>query len=219
MEHFHHCADAVQIVGYGAFLTFGLASSLHCLGMCGPITMLLWQGRGCISLRRVLLLYHGARVLSYTALGYGLAAFGTQLHNIRPLRALVWIVIVPLLLYALDVAWPVPKSMLRWQRRVLATVRRGSIYRQAFGLGLCSPLLPCGVLYGALAASVVAATPVIGALWMACFALGTTPLLALGQGGVLSGVQRISERMQAYILRLSALMTAVFLLWMHLRSG
>jgi sulfite exporter TauE/SafE len=53
-----------------------------------------------------------------------------------------------------------------------------------FPLGLALGFLPCGVLYGALAAAASTGNAWMGSAAMAAFALGTAPgLIAVGVGG------------------------------------
>ncbi|HZX85481.1 MAG TPA: sulfite exporter TauE/SafE family protein, partial [Reyranella sp.] len=63
-----------------------------------------------------------------------------------------------------------------------------------YGLGVVLGFLPCGLLYGALAAAGGTGSPTDGALAMAAFALGTMPaLIATGWGGLLVR-RRLHER-------------------------
>jgi sulfite exporter TauE/SafE len=61
-----------------AFVT-GLASSLHCIGMCGPIALALPVGR-LNNIEKILakLLYNSGRILTYSLLGLFFGYFGKQ---------------------------------------------------------------------------------------------------------------------------------------------
>ncbi|MFN7147595.1 MAG: sulfite exporter TauE/SafE family protein, partial [Myxococcota bacterium] len=48
-----------------------------------------------------------------------------------------------------------------------------------FGFGVVSGLLPCGLVWSALALAVAAGTPLLGAAGMAAFFAGTLPALAV----------------------------------------
>src|SRR2546428_2381284 len=55
---------------YSAFL-FGLISSFHCIGMCGPIALMLPVGRdNSIKKTFKILTYHIGRLTAYTTLGF-----------------------------------------------------------------------------------------------------------------------------------------------------
>jgi len=58
-------------------LSLGLGSSLHCMGMCGPLVMAMpFQGsNGEVSISR-LVLYHLGKTFSYASLGFVLGSFG-----------------------------------------------------------------------------------------------------------------------------------------------
>ena len=56
-----------------------------------------------------------------------------------------------------------------------------------YALGVVLGFLPCGLLYGALAAAGGTASAYAGALALAAFALGTVPaLVAVGWGGLIA---------------------------------
>jgi len=58
---------------------------------------------------------------------------------------------------------------------------------RGYALGVALGFLPCGLLYGAIAAAAATGTALAGALAMAAFAAGTVPtLLAVGLGGHLA---------------------------------
>jgi sulfite exporter TauE/SafE len=61
---------------YSAFI-FGLISSLHCIGMCGPIAMMLPLDRS-NSAKKVIqiLLYHFGRLFAYASLGLVFGVLG-----------------------------------------------------------------------------------------------------------------------------------------------
>jgi hypothetical protein len=68
-------------------------------------------------------------------------------------------------------------------RAVTAAAARASRMGD-FPLGLALGFLPCGILYGALAAAASTGDPLAGAAAMAAFVLGTVPgLVAVGIGG------------------------------------
>ncbi|MBK8173753.1 MAG: sulfite exporter TauE/SafE family protein [Rhodospirillales bacterium] len=70
---------------------------------------------------------------------------------------------------------------------------------RGYGLGVALGFLPCGLLYGALAAAAASGRPLAGALAMLAFTLGTIPaLLAVGLAGHVSG-----NRFRATALRLA----------------
>jgi sulfite exporter TauE/SafE len=176
----------------GAMLLAGLAGgATHCAGMCGPFVMAQMAGgtgAGGGVLQRLagaaLLPYQAGRALGYTALG---AVAGGLAGALAPRGLLA----LPLGLAALAMlAQGVARlggpglagRLPRWRgalplgraSRLLAgpqTAGRG------FALGLLLSALPCGLLYGALAAAAGAGSMLAGALAMLAFVLGTMPAL------------------------------------------
>ena len=67
-------------------LIFGLVSSLHCIGMCGPIAMMLPVDRQNPTKKAIqILLYHAGRLTAYATLGllFGLLGKGLYLAGLQ----------------------------------------------------------------------------------------------------------------------------------------
>jgi sulfite exporter TauE/SafE len=182
-------------LGYASALGLGLAGAGHCLGMCGGIAAALNLG-GPRS-PAVTLAYHAGRIGSYTVLG-ALLGFAAGSIDINAwtigLRYLAGIMLIGMGLYVAD--WwrgmglleragarlwrPVQRLSSRW-----LPVRR---WPQAFALGLCWGLMPCGLIYSSLAWAATAQHAPTSALMMFLFGLGTLPaMLATSYGA--QGVQ------------------------------
>ena len=58
-------------VGYGTIFVFGLITSLHCVGMCGGITLAVGKGQP---------LFQLGRIISYTLMGLILGALGSAVN-------------------------------------------------------------------------------------------------------------------------------------------
>ncbi|GAB3634629.1 sulfite exporter TauE/SafE family protein [Hymenobacter arcticus] len=172
---------------------FGLLGSFHCVGMCGAIALAL-PGAGGPRYVAGRVLYNLGRVSTYALLGAAAGALG------QGLRLAGWQQGLSLLsggLILLLVATPE-----RWLDRAAGTLGLAAglsrvktqlaYYYQRPGLGalyttgLLNGLLPCGLVYLALAGALSA--PGIGgaAAYMGLFGLGTLPLmLALSLSGQL----------------------------------
>lgn len=83
----------------------------------------------------------------------------------------------------------------RWARlfETFLTVTQQSKWLSSVGLGFLMPLLPCGLLWMALAEAAIVADPLGSSLTMSAFALGTTPALVLGRG-VFGFLMKFSKR-------------------------
>jgi sulfite exporter TauE/SafE len=75
--------------------------------------------------------------------------------------------------------------------RVQGLLRGRSRAAAAAAVGLATPLLPCGPLYGLLALAALAGSALRGVEFMLAFGLGTVPLLWLAQGQF----QRVRSRL------------------------
>lgn len=175
-------------------ISLGLVSSLHCLGMCGPLVLVLpGQDRG--ATWRAIgqgLEYNVGRVIMYGSLGlfFGLLGRGLLMAQVQQVVA---ITLGVLLIVAWLIGFSLESSIYRWPLigRVTAFIKRKFgqlVVRQQrhFAFGLLNGLLPCGMVYIALAGAVTTQSAGHGALFMLSFGLGTLPAMLapflLGQG-------------------------------------
>jgi sulfite exporter TauE/SafE len=197
-----------------AAVGIGLAGAGHCLGMCGGIAAALNLG-GSVGLTTTLA-YHGGRLLSYTALGalLGLAAGSVDLAPWTiGLRYLAGLLLVGMGLYIADwwrgMLWLERAGAVLWQpvQKLSARLLPIRHWYHSLALGLCWGLMPCGLIYSALAWAATAQHAATAALLMFCFGLGTLPAMlatSLGAGGL----QGFLRRRGLKILIALALITA-----------
>lgn len=193
-----------------AALVAGLITSVHCAGMCGPLS--------CAALPRPSAAYHLGRLVSYGAIGAACGAFGgwplTWLSH-SPLTVLPWFLVVVLLAMAaglklkLPRPWFVQRVCARW--RLLAGKR--PLWQRGAVIGLMTPLLPCGPLYLMLGACLLAGSAVKGLEFALAFALGTVPLLWLTHGSWRLLSLKFGPQTMARVQRGLALAAAAVLAW------
>lgn len=198
----HHIDTHLPLTLF-AFFLLGLGGSLHCLGMCGPLSTLFIQPQQNKN-TFILAHYHFMRLLSYALAGALLNVFGQGLQVFFSQLPLKWLVALPLALYALGIQLKAPRSVRTLQLALLKFPVFASAKARAALLGAFSPLLPCGLLYAALASSLLASSAFQAAMLMASFSLGTIPLLALGQAGQYSLHKKLSPHKYRLGLRLAA---------------
>ncbi len=168
-----------------AFL-LGLAGSLHCVGMCGPLLLALpLDAAGKRHVMGQMLIYHAGRILTYAALGMlfgllgkGLAVAGFQ--KILSVAAGVFMLGMALMAGRFERLVTVLPGFGAFTKRVksgLGNLIRHNPNGSTFSIGLLNGLLPCGMVYAALAGAISSAGMVEGAGFMAFFGLGTLPLL------------------------------------------
>ncbi len=202
-----------------AALIAGLATSLHCAGMCGPIACGLGTLAKSESERLTAAsLYHGSRLLSYGLIGMLCGALGQQ--PLRwffdsPASLLPWVMVLLLVMMAfgLDKKIPRPAILNRFTARARFKASRFSSYGGATAMGLLTPLLPCGPLYLVFGAALLAGSAAKGAEFTLAFGLGTVPLLWLVQHQFHRIRTKLTPRMMSLTRRSLALVTAVLLAW------
>ncbi|RYU81530.1 sulfite exporter TauE/SafE family protein [Hymenobacter persicinus] len=174
-----------------AGFVFGLLGSFHCVGMCGAIALALpgraEAGSGSASARYLSgrLLYNLGRITTYAALGAtaGLLGHGLRLAGLQQSLSIASGLLILLLLglpprvadhlsSALGVDRP-----LAWVKNALVRLFQQYSWRALYLAGVLNGLLPCGLVYLALAGALSA--PGVGgaAAYMASFGLGTLPLM------------------------------------------
>lgn len=204
----------------GPALLLGLLSSAHCVGMCGPIALAVpsvrhtWSGRSMDAL-----LLNGGRVLTYALLGALFGTFGRGLH-LAGLQQATSIGMGVLMLAAVLLPALFRKDMfaaaaiggLGRLRSALARNLRRTAPEALLLTGMLNGLLPCGMVYFAVAGALVQDGALNGALFMAAFGLGTWPAMLavrLG-GGLITGAWRNGMRKAApYVF---ALLGVLFIL-------
>lgn len=175
----------------------GLFGGAHCVGMCGGIVSVVCGGAsrcapadgGAASSRwHFVALYNAGRIASYAMAGALLGAFGgTALADARLdvfrylLRALAAFTMLAagLHLLGLPTVFGAKLGASLWRRvRPLATrLLPSDRPRDALLLGLLWALMPCGLLYGALALAASARSAGEGALTAVAFGVGTLPVM------------------------------------------
>ena len=206
----------VSVTDHGNLLLTLLAtgfvgSASHCVGMCGPFVMAQTVSRlentplrsmnEFSRLQGALLVpYHLGRATTYMFLG---AVFGGVVGVVTAASALKALSAALLTVAALFFLGYGLKRLGLWGRagergkeglvatvvgRVAKPLFDRPVGFRGYGLGVALGFLPCGLLYGALAASASAGGALAGMLGMGAFALGTIPaLLGVGFAGHAAG--------------------------------
>lgn len=179
-----------------ALFLAGLAGgATHCAGMCGPFVIAQaaavadkaaaggWVAR--LS-GAALLPYHLGRGIGYGALGAaagglaGVVALGTGfrfvLAGLLAAAALLMFAQASARIAAMLPKLPAPRLPAVLERRLGALIAAPTGLR-GVALGLMLSALPCGLLYGALAAAAATGSVLGGALAMLAFVAGTMPAL------------------------------------------
>ncbi|MDX1685877.1 MAG: sulfite exporter TauE/SafE family protein [Saprospiraceae bacterium] len=168
-------------------LTLGFLGSLHCLGMCGPlVTAIPMQSNRAVSTVMNISTYHTSRILAYGFLGLipGVLGAGLQITMaqqwISVLVGIIFLIACVLSLRNhLSIRIPVfDQISLRIQNLFYNAIRAESRTRLV-SLGILNGLIPCGMVYMAMAAALGRPTVMDSMLYMMAFGLGTVPIFVL----------------------------------------
>jgi len=178
----------MEITGYiSAALILGVAGSLHCIGMCGPLVTALES----VSLQKrwtaSQFMYHLGRWTTYAVLGLIVGFIGQGFATLGLQRWIVLIAGVTMLVFLL---LPALSHRLKFPflgttsrlRATMGNALQSHKLTHRFVFGLLNGLLPCGLVYTALAGSLATVEAWKGSLFMLTFGVATTPgLLAVSQ--------------------------------------
>lgn len=171
---------------YLSALVLGLAGSLHCVGMCGPIALSLpfasakgW-GRG-----MGILTYFGGKTFTYSALGALFGIVGEQLVLAGWQQALSLVLGIAMLFFAIVTIFkpavfhsnPLTIYLGNKLSPLMGAMMGKRAYSATFVLGMLNGLLPCGLVYVALSAAVATGSVVSAATFMTVFGIATAPLM------------------------------------------
>ncbi|WP_166924458.1 sulfite exporter TauE/SafE family protein [Flavobacterium poyangense] len=172
---------------YSAFI-FGLISSFHCVGMCGPIAMMLPVDRKNEAKKITqIITYHLGRLTAYAAIGLIFGLLGRvfflaglqQKMSIFIGVAMILIVLIPeKTVSKYNFSKPVYKIISKIKSS-LGSHFKSKSYKSLFIIGLLNGFLPCGMVYVALFGAIAMQSAGFGVLYMLLFGLGTVPLMTI----------------------------------------
>ena len=205
-----------------AFL-LGFAGSLHCAGMCGPLVLALTRASPANSACAAgKVIYQVGRVISYCLIGLMLGLLGSLAKTTGFQRGLSIALGVSLLAgwffrAKIPLTTPMWKGTAYLKNTFGGLLRQNTLLSQAV-LGSINGLLPCGLVYVAAAGAVASGHPLNSVVWMACFGLGTWPMML----GIHLGGHRIplpSRFSAGVITRTAVLVMATLLILRGLDLG
>lgn len=196
-------------------LVAGLVTSVHCVGMCGPLA--------CATTHREhpgqsTALYHSGRLVAYMMLGGLGGLLGASVapyFNAPPIKLLPAAFALFFIIVALgwDKRVRIPLWLTRWSGPILQRSSQLPKPTASLLLGLGTPFLPCAPLYLALGVALFSGSFLKGAILMGAFVLGTIPALAVMQLNWSWLSMRITPIWLRRIQRGLALLAAVLILW------
>jgi len=165
-----------------AFVT-GLFGSLHCAGMCGPLALsfnLHSKGNALVNG----LIYNISRIFAYVLLGFIFGAIGLSFSfaGWQQVASIVSGFVILLIIFFQQ--WSSAQPGFKWLEKYNNYIKKkiGHSLSQSgvkgiATLGFFNGLLPCGLVYLALAGAVAGGGILIGGGYMLLFGLGNLPLM------------------------------------------
>lgn len=200
-------------------LSLGFLGSFHCIGMCGPIALALPIHNLSFAAKSVgILIYNLGRIVTYTLIGFVFGLLGSNFALAGTQQTISIVMGLCIILFVL-----IPKKS---TIRLLGTSylfkgyskiknALGSLLHQRnnsslFLIGLLNGLLPCGLIYLAIAGATAVGSTKLGMLFMIAFGLGTLPAMfsiaSFGQFITINIRNYIRRAMPVFILTMGLLL-------------
>ena len=168
-------------------LFFGLISSFHCIGMCGPIAMMLPVDHKNPSKKALqILTYHLGRLAAYGSLGllFGILGRGFYLAGFQQTISItvgilmILIVVIPEKIFAkYNFSRPIYQLISKVKTALGSQFKRKSA-DALFTIGFLNGLLPCGLVYAALFGAIAMQNVTLSVSYMLLYGLGTIPMMS-----------------------------------------
>lgn len=171
---------------YTGFI-FGLLGSLHCIGMCGPIALMLpVDSHNQAKKINQIITYHIGRLTAYASIGFifGLLGKGLFLAGIQQKLsifigiAMILVILIPEKVFA---RYNFSKPIFHFIHKIKSNLGKqfqNKSYQSLFTIGLLNGFLPCGMVYVALFGALAMQSESFGVLYMLLFGLGTVPMMS-----------------------------------------
>jgi uncharacterized protein len=159
-------------------LIFGMLSTLHCAGMCGPLALMLPQ-KVKQNKMQFAVLYQLGRVLTYIGIGSLVFVIGVSFNVFKMQQNLSLILGIWMVLFAVFSFLKIKTPMNLPFKKILSKTNQFLLkgnQASAFVLGVVNGLLPCGAIYIAALYCVSFSNWLDVASYMFLFGIGTLPV-------------------------------------------
>jgi len=164
----------------------GIVGSFHCVGMCGPLAFALPLNNDSVIAKLTgAFLYNAGRIVTYAffglifgSIGQTAALFGFQQWlSIGAGAAILLFIVIPKKYKIQSTAANYTNRGFSRLRSALAGLFTQKNNATLFVIGLLNGLLPCGLVYMAVAGAIGSGDIASSILFMAAFGLGTLPVM------------------------------------------
>ena len=166
----------------------GFLGSIHCIGMCGPIALMIPTSKNPFLKFFQIITYNFGRVLTYSIFGlfFGLIGESVRVMEIQQIvSVVVGIILISIVLGTLFSFHKGANKANKLVTKIFDPVKTqfgkllGKKRKNLLAIGILNGFLPCGLIYFALAASITSDSIVGSTLFMAAFGLGTIPAMLI----------------------------------------
>lgn len=203
--------------------SIGFFGSLHCIGMCGPLAIFACSSsQGNSASKNGILSYQIGRIITYSFLGliFGFLSDFFYISSFQKFTAIFCgFVLMFSVLFSLNLDASIQKSFLGKFISNNVSLLLNNYFdkftnKSPFVIGLINGLLPCGLVYLAIAGAIVCETPVQSGLFMLAFGVGTVPAMI----GLLTGYSRLPFLLKKWFNKSLPYVTFTFGLFMIYRG-
>lgn len=170
---------------FAAFM-IGIVGSFHCVGMCGPLALSLPLSNNSFAAKfSGAFIYNAGRIVTYSAFGllFGLIGQTASVFGFQQWLSIIAGALI-LLFIILPKKYKLQHNAAKYTNGFFVKLRLelGRLFTQKnnsslFVIGLLNGLLPCGLVYMAVAGAIAAGDVGSSVLFMAAFGLGTLPIM------------------------------------------
>jgi sulfite exporter TauE/SafE len=159
----------------------GILGSFHCVGMCGPLVLGIFNQKF-LTHPWHYLTYHLGKIIAYAIIGASIGLIGATFHIFISQQKISILTGVSLLLY---VVWSKVAKKDSMSSKVqtyysrFRTFFEGAPWPKYYLFGFLNGFLPCGLVYIAATSAISTGHVSMSILWMIFFGLGTIPSLSL----------------------------------------
>jgi sulfite exporter TauE/SafE len=203
----------MSVAQLSSLFFLGLLGSAHCIGMCGPLVLIIPEGKSRFISQ---LLYNLGRITTYTIIGAVFGLLGSAISELAtqagkdPLLLFGKVQLLFSFLAAAFLFWfglirlSICKEPAIMQKAMpsripgFSSIHSGVVADRSVAacylFGVLLGFLPCGLSYGAFVMALAAGGPLQGGLSTLAFGLGTLPALFL-LGTAASGIVRRHQKL------------------------
>jgi sulfite exporter TauE/SafE len=196
-----------------AGFTLGLFGSVHCVGMCGPLALALPAPHAKRNKQIIAsVIYNTGRVATYSLLGllFGFIGKGFFVVGFQQLFSIItgsFMLLTTVLYFGFKQSYQ-PQWFQNYTWRVQSFIA-SALHKNhnAFLVGMANGLLPCGMVYAAVAGALVSNSILLSTVFMASFGFATMPamlLLMLFGSGISIHMRVRLRKLAPYVMMLVA---------------